>query len=67
MLVCAKYGTNLVCAKYGTNPTLVETQDQHFLGGEQQNREKCGMGVKGRNNFFFLKVYRGGWMTLSKA
>jgi hypothetical protein len=45
----------LVCAKYGTNPTLVETQDQHFFGGEQQNWEKCGMWVKGRNKCFFLE------------
>jgi hypothetical protein len=45
----------LVCAKYGTNPTLVETQDQHFFGGEQQNWEKCRMGVKGRNKCFILE------------
>jgi hypothetical protein len=34
----------LVCAKCGTNPTLVETQDQHLFGGEQQKWEKCGGG-----------------------
>jgi hypothetical protein len=45
----------LICAQYGTNPTLVETQDQHFLVVNNKIGRSVGWGLKGGINGFFLE------------